>query len=592
MLLQLFLTLLFAPFCFSLNQDGLALLALKAAISTDPTRSLDSWSDSDSTPCHWTGIHCIRNRVTSLYLPNKSFTGYMPSELGLLNSLTRLNLAHNNFSKPIPANLFNATNLVYLDLSHNSFSGTIPDQIKTLKDLTHLDLSSNHLNGSLPEFLLDLRGLTGTLNLSYNQFSGQIPEMYGHFPVMVSLDLRYNNLSGEIPQVGSLLNQGPTAFAGNPRLCGFPLQSPCPEAENHGAFSNPEEERDPQDPKSSSSSYGVEEKEKEERNTGSVAVSVISGVSVVVGVFVSVLLFRRKRRAREGKMGKENKCGDVAVDEEEGQNGKFVVMDEGSGIVYKVIAGRGSAVIAPAVVAVRRLSEGDNRWRLKEFEAEVEAIGRVQHPNIVRLKAYYYANDEKLLISDFVRNGSLYTALHGGPSNSLPPLSWAAKLKIAQGTARGLMYIHEHSPRKYVHGNIKSTKILLDGELRPHISGFGITRLVPGTSKMTKNQTIAIGSRFSAHATVYLAPEARIYGSKFTQKCDVYSFGIVLLELLTGRLPDAGPDNDDPALLTEVHAKKQVIATFHIALNCTELDPEVRPRMRTVSENLDRIKSQ
>lgn len=205
----------------------------------------------------------------------------------------------------------------------------------------------------------------------------------------------------------------------------------------------------------------------------------------------------------------------------------------------------------------------------------------------------------------------------GEPSNSLPSLSWAARLKIAQGTARGLMYIHEHSPRKYVHGNIKSTKILLDDELRPHISGFGITRLVPGSSNVNKNQSIvssAMGSRIWTVATVYLAPEARIYGSKFTQKCDVYSFGIVLLELLTGRLPDAGPDNDgkglesfvrkvfreerpmseiiDPALLNEVHAKKQVIAAFHIALNCTELDPEFRPRMRTVSESLDRIKSQ
>lgn len=179
------------------------------------------------------------------------------------------------------------------------------------------------------------------------------------------------------------------------------------------------------------------------------------------------------------------------------------------------------------------------------------------------------------------------------------------------------MYIHEYTPRKYVHGNIKSTKILLDDELQPYISGFGLNRLLPGTSKVTKNETIvtsAICSRISAISNVYLAPEARIYGSKFTQKCDVYSFGIVLLEMLTGRLPDAGPENDgkgleslvrkafrerhplseiiDPALVKEVHAKKQVLATFHIALNCTELDPEFRPRMRTVSESLDRIKLQ
>ena len=121
------------------------------------------------------------------------------------------------------------------------------------------------------------------------------------------------------------------------------------------------------------------------------------------------------------------------VEEGEGQKGKFVVVDEGfnleledllrasayvvgkskSGIVYKVVSGRGSNVAPPTVVAVRRLSENDATWRFKEFESEVEAIGRVQHPNIVRLRAYYYANDEKLLITDYIRNGSLYTALHG-----------------------------------------------------------------------------------------------------------------------------------------------------------------------------------
>lgn len=187
------------------------------------------------------------------------------------------------------------------------------------------------------------------------------------------------------------------------------------------------------------------------------------------------------------------------------------------------------------------------------------------------------------------------------------------------------MYIHEYSARKYVHGNLKSTKILLDDELQPYVSSFGLTRLVsanskfstPASKKQYLNQSIVtstMGLKISAPSNFYLAPEARVSDSKFTQKCDVYSLGIILMELLTGRLPNAGPENDgkglenlvrrvfreerplseiiDPALLSEVYAKKQVIAMFHIALNCTELDPEMRPKMRTVSESLDRIKLQ
>jgi serine/threonine protein kinase len=140
-------------------------------------------------------------------------------------------------------------------------------------------------------------------------------------------------------------------------------------------------------------------------------------------------------------MGKEEKIekgdnNEVTFNEEE-QKGKFVVMDEGfnmeledllrasayvvgksrSGIVYKVVVGGGgSGTAMPTVVAVRRLSEGDATWKLKEFESEVEAIERVHHPNIARLRAYYFAHDEKLLVSDFIRNGSLYSALHGNIS--------------------------------------------------------------------------------------------------------------------------------------------------------------------------------
>ncbi|XP_039022865.1 receptor protein kinase-like protein ZAR1 [Hibiscus syriacus] len=630
--------LLFTSLVSSLNSDGLSLLALKAAVESDPTRSLHSWSQSDSTPCHWPGIACTHGRVTSIFLPGKGLTGYIPSELGLLDSLTRLSLSQNNFSKPIPYHLFNATNLIYIDLSHNSFSGSVPLQIQSLKNLTHLDLSSNSLNGSLPESLVELKSLRGTLNMSYNQFSGEVPASYGEFPVMISLDLRNNNLSGKVPQVGSLVNQGPTAFTGNPNLCGFPLENLCPEAQNPRDILNPEE--NPENPKGLTPNFNDGNGGKNKEKTGSVAVPWIPGVSLVLGA-VSILLwvFRRKWKSGERKMGKEEKREEVV---EEVQNDKFVAVDEGftleledllrasayvvgksrSGILYKVVTGRGSGTVGATVVAVRRLSEGDAPLKNKEFEAEVEAIGRVNHPNVVRLRAYYYANDEKLLVTDFIRNGSLYAALHGGPTENFPPLSWAARLRIIQGTARGLMYIHEYNPRKYVHGNLKSTKILLDNELQPYISGFGLTRLVSGTSKyassitkkLNSSQSIAasaVSSRISTPNS-YLAPEARVYGSKFTQKCDVYSFGIMLLEILTGRLPDAGPENDekglgglvrkafreerplseivDPALLTEVYAKKQVVAAFHMALNCTELDPELRPRMRTVSESLDRIK--
>ncbi|KAJ8527529.1 hypothetical protein K7X08_014980 [Anisodus acutangulus] len=616
---------------FSLNSDGLSLLALKSAVSSDPSEFLSSWSELDSSPCHWNGITCDHNqKVTSISLSKKNLTGYIPSEIGALSSLSILSLSYNNFSKPIPIHLFYATSLHSLDLSNNAFTGFLPPQITSLANLNHLDVSANSLNGSLPEDLTDLTRLTGTLNLSYNRFSGGVPASYGEFPVTLSLDLRHNNLTGKIPSVGSLLNQGPTAFSGNPFLCGFPLDTPCaePEAQKPSVLPNLENPND-----------GFVEKGKS--GNGSVAVSLISGVSVVIGVvFVSVWVLRKKWKLDEGKMGKE-KLEKAPEGNEEGQKGKYVVLDERfvmeledllrasayvvgksrSGIVYKVVAGGGGGGRA-AVVAVRRLSEGDATWRFKEFETEVEAIGKVQHPNVVRLRAYYYASDEKLLVTDFIRNGSLHNALHGGLGNSLPPLSWAARLKIAQDTALGLMHIHECSPRKYVHGNIKSSKVLLDDELQAYISGFGLTRLVSGSSKpinsstkkLSTSQIIASPKNSTSSCMMYAAPEARVPGSKFTQKSDIYSFGIVLLEILTGRLPDGGSEDDgkgleslvrkvfrqerplseiiDPALLNEVHAKKQVVAAFHIALNCTELDPELRPRMRTVSDNLDRIKLQ
>ncbi|KAI3772564.1 hypothetical protein L6452_03753 [Arctium lappa] len=600
-----------------LNSDGISLLALKAAVSGDPTNSLANWVESESTPCNWAGISCNSDQlVTGIFLPNKSLTGYIPSELGAILSLTHLSLSGNNFSKLIPDHLFNAGGgLLSVDLSHNSLTGPIPENVNSLTSLILLDLSSNLLNGSLPESLGDLTHFSGTLNLSHNRFTGEIPASYGKFPAIVSLDLGYNNLTGKIPEASSIVNQGPTAFTGNPFLCGFPLQTQCsdPEAQNPRVLPNPVR---PEDPGSLTGLSG-----KKKGGSGRVMVPLIAGVLVVIGVMsvFSVWVYRKKWRFSDGKIREKEK---LEEEEEEGQDGKFVVMDEGfgleledllrasayvvgkgsNGIVYKVVARRGSGAAAGAVVAVRRLNEGEEKWKLKEFEREVEMIGKVQHLNIVRLRAYYYTDDEKLLVSDFISNGSLYSALHYKDENANPllPLSWAARLKIAQGTARGLAHIHDCSPRKYVHGNLRSSKILLNGDFEPFISGFGINRLMPVTS--SKN-------RSGKHN---VAPNARFSGQKVTQKCDVYSFGIVLMEILTGQAPDNGDSNDgkglegivrtafrerrmlseiiDPALLKEVQAKKQVVAAFHIALNCTDLDLEARPKMRMVADSLDRIK--
>lgn len=404
-----FLQLLVSSFLFhfitlssSLNHDGLSLLALKSAVTHDPTRAMTSWSESDQTPCHWPGITCTRGRVTSLVLSGRRLSGYIPSELGLLDSLTRLELSRNNFSKPVPARLFDAVNLRYIDLSHNSISGPVPAQIKALKNLTHLDVSSNLLNGSLPEPLTQLGSLVGTLNLSYNRFSGEIPPSYGRFPVFVSLDLGHNNLTGKIPQTGSLLNQGPTAFAGNSDLCGFPLQKLCGEPK----LVAPK-------PEGSQILNRKPNRVLERKNkpvTGTVTVSLITGFSVVIGV-VSLSVWLIKRKQSSGGCKSENTAATTAAPEEE-EEGKLVAMDEGfeleledllrasayvvgksrSGIVYRVVSGMGSGTVAATfststVVAVRRLSDGDATWRRRDFENEVEAIGRVHHPNIVRLRA-------------------------------------------------------------------------------------------------------------------------------------------------------------------------------------------------------------
>uniref|UniRef100_A0A1J3HQC1 non-specific serine/threonine protein kinase n=1 Tax=Noccaea caerulescens TaxID=107243 RepID=A0A1J3HQC1_NOCCA len=717
-LLHLLLNLINSSPSLALSPDGLALLSLKSAVeqsSTASSSAFSDWNENDSDPCRWTGISCMNisdssnPRVVGISLAGKQLRGYIPSELGSLVYLRRLNLHDNELSGSIPTQLFNATSLHSLYLYRNNLSGTLPPSICTLprlqnldlsgnsltgtlspdlnkckqlqrlilaannfsgeipgeiwpemENLAQLDLSSNGFTGSIPKDLGELKSLSGTLNLSFNHLSGEIPKSLGNLPVTVSLDLRSNDLTGEIPQTGSFSNQGPTAFLNNPKLCGFPLQKSCKDADQ----SSPGTKKSPG--KHMDSTKGL--------STGLIVlISVADAGSVALIGLVIVYLYWKKKDADGGcsctgneklgggssEKGKSCCCvsgfpkeDDSEAEENERAEGKgegelvaidkgfsfeldellrasaYVLGKSGLGIVYKVVLGNGIPV------AVRRLGEGGEQ-RYKEFVTEVQAMGKVKHPNVVKLRAYYWAPDEKLLISDFVNNGSLADALRGRNGQPSPSLTWSTRLKIAKGAARGIAYLHECSPRKLVHGDVKPSNILLDSSFTPYISDFGLTRLITITAATSSNEpssSSVAGGGFlggvlpyasvkpSDRSNGYKAPEARLPGSRPTQKWDVYSFGVVLMELLTGKSPDSSPissssssivvvevpdlvrwvrkgfeeetplsDMVDPMLLQEVHAKQQVLSVFHLALACTEGDPEVRPRMKNVSENIDKI---
>ncbi|KAJ1261177.1 hypothetical protein BS78_09G007700 [Paspalum vaginatum] len=188
-------------------------------------------------------------------------------------------------------------------------------------------------------------------------------------------------------------------------------------------------------------------------------------------------------------------------------------------------------------VAIKRLKDGGGQGE-REFQAEVEIISRVHHRHLVSLVGYCISNDQRLLVYDYVPNDTLHYHLHG---HGMPVLEWSTRIKIAAGAARGIAYLHEDCHPRIIHRDIKSSNILLDSNFEAKVADFGLARLA--LDAVTHVTTRVMGT-FG-----YMAPEYASSG-KLTERSDVFSFGVVLLELITGRKPvDASRPLGDESLV-------------------------------------------
>lgn len=258
-------------------------------------------------------------------------------------------------------------------------------------------------------------------------------------------------------------------------------------------------------------------------------------------------------------------------------------------------------------VAVKRLKDA-NPCERREFEEYMDLIGKLKHQNIVRLRAYYYAKEEKLLVYDYLPNGSLHSLLHGNRGPGRIPLDWTTRISLVLGAARGLARIHEeYSATKIPHGNIKSSNILLDKNGIACIADFGLALLLNPV-----HATARLGG--------YKAPE-QVELKRLSQKADVYSFGVLLLEVLTGRAPSrhlsptrprGGQEEEvavdlakwvrsvvrnewtsevfDHELLRYKNIEEELVTMLQVALACVVEQPEKRPTMGQVAKMIEEIR--
>ncbi|KAI3462642.1 hypothetical protein Pfo_019305 [Paulownia fortunei] len=404
-------------------------------------------------------------------LTNNRLEGSIPPSVSSAKNLEQLLISGNNFSGRLPAEICDLQELRKIDSSGNQLSGELPSCITKLIKLQELHIQGNRFTGEIPKSVAAWRELT-QLDLSDNHFSGDIPAELGELPVLTFLNLSNNLLSGEIPveltklklnefNVSNNRLQGkvPLGFdtkfflsslMGNPDLCSPDLR-PLP-------------------PCSRSKPVSL------------VLVLVLSVLALILVVSLLWLLIKTKFiifGSKSRQPWKITAFHRVGFDEEQvlaSLTDENIIGSGGSGRVYRVRLKSGQTVAAKRLWDPKGLAESE-----AVFRSEVETLGRIRHGNIVRLLFSCTSEDFRVLVYNYMENGSLGDVLYGEEGGLL--LDWPKRFAIALGAAQGLAYLHHDCVPAIVHRDVKSNNILLDEEFRPKVADFGLAKILKQDAK-------------------------------------------------------------------------------------------------------------
>ncbi|PPR86086.1 hypothetical protein GOBAR_AA34607 [Gossypium barbadense] len=571
---------------------GEALLSFRVAIiSSDGVFS--HWRPEDPDPCKWKGVTCDSKtkRVTILSLTNHKLSGPISPELGKLEHLRQLILCNNNFYGAIPSELGNCTELQGMprgevNLGPSRFIGWYHD----LAYLQARYLQGNYLSGIIPNELENLSSLQN-LDISSNSISGSIPPSIGMLDKLITFNVSNNFLVGPIPSQGVFSSYTASSFVGNRGLCGKQINVAC--KDDNGAMTN---SRSP----SSAQNQGGKKK-----YSGRLLIS----ASATVGALLLVALMcfwgcflYKKFGKNEGRTLAMDVSGGASIVMFHGDlpysskdiikkletlNEEHILGTGGFGTVYKLSMDDGNVFALKRIV---KLNEGFDRF----FERELEILGSIKHRYLVNLRGYCNSPASKLLIYDYLAGGSLDEALHERSEQ----LDWETRLNVIMGAAKGMAYLHHDCSPRIIHRDIKSSNILLDSNLEARVSDFGLAKLLE--DEETHITTIVAGT-FG-----YLAPEYMVSG-RATDKTDVYSFGVLVLEVLSGKRPTDASFIEKGLnivgwlnfLITE-NRQREIVdsncvgmqaesldALLSVAIQCVCSNPEDRPSMHRVVQLLE-----